>query len=267
MKLASRFIETFNLDLPMITSIRNNRLLPILAITSLAPLSFQNVEAATTFSSSATVTYTINSISNLTNPGDLSGLNINGSFELANTSGNPYQFVSGDGSITPTLGGAGITSLTPVNGNVYSRTFQLDGATSNGTVSTNYLTWFNLGFNNASTTDNFSIDLSLSYDLHTVTDGDNAVSDVTVNFFNEDGSVSGSDHIDATGSVLLNTHALNFTLAAGQSEKLYVDASISGELQAAPVPLPSAVWFFISGLMSVLWRSKRKAELKDAAMA
>ncbi len=67
----------------MNTYMTRKRLLPALALACLAPLAFQNAQAAATFSSYATVTYTVDSITNSTNPGDFSGLGITGSFELA----------------------------------------------------------------------------------------------------------------------------------------------------------------------------------------
>lgn len=248
----------------MNTYITKKHLLPTLALAGLAILAPLNTQASSTFSSYATVTYTIDSLTNLTNAGDFSGLSIIGSLELA--PGQDISTITGDGSVSPS-GGLGTTSLVPVIGNSYSRTFQLDGTANNGgIVDANYLAWFGLAFENASTTDDYDIGLTLSYELSANASGDNAFTDVIFSYSNEDGSFSGADWNgaatpDSSTAYLQNSNVLNFTLAAGGYETVYVDAGITGKLEASPVPVPSALWLFASGLLGIpgIKKSKKAA--------
>lgn len=218
-------------------------------------------QASAATSSYVNVTYTINSITNLSNAGDLSGLDILGSFDLASVANNPYQAITGTGSITPTLSGAGNAAVT----GSYSRTMQLDTTAADWSqISANYLAWFSLAFTNTSATDRYSINMTLSYDLFASATGNSAFSDATVNYYNGDSSISNfnaPDYVQASVGTILpngisNSHVFDFTLAAGNIETVYVDASISAA--AAPVPLPAAVWSFLAGLMGILGLKKRK---------
>ena len=233
-------------------------LLAGVALACFAPLASQNVQAAATFSSYATVTYTIDSITNAANPGNFSGLGITGSFALV-----PDQYIStitGEGSVTSHLVDAGSTTLTPGVDSSYSRTFRLDGVASNGgLVEANFLAGFALAFRNTST-ESYDIGLTLSYEISSNAGGDNAFTDVTLIYYNEDESFSNfaspayiQASTEAFGTAFLqNSHAFNFTLAPDGSETLSVDAGITGTLQAAPVPVPSAIWLFGSALLATL---------------
>ena len=256
----------------MNTTTIKKRLLPTLAWVCLAPLASQNAQAATTFSSFANVTYTIDSITNATNPGDFSGLNIGGFFDLA--PGGGFQFITGDGSVTPSLAGSGAVPITPAIGSSYSRTFQLDGTASNGgEVTANYLAWINLAFDNVSTTDSYQVGVTLSYNLSATATGDNDFNDVTLNYSadqtNAAGDItsnttfSGTDYIFAAApdlgtAALPNSHALTFNLAPNEFEALYTGSGITGALQASPVPVPSAIWLFASALLATAGLRKAK---------
>ncbi len=251
------------MDIQMNSFNLKKRLLPTLALACLAPFASQNALAAATFNSYATVTYTITGLTNSTTPGDFSGLNsgsIEGTFDLA--PGQAFSNISGDGAVTPTLAGAGSTFLTPAIGSSYSRTFQLDGEANNGgLVSANYLSWFGLAFQNASTSDSYNVDLTMAYTLSAQATGDNAFSDVTLNYYNADESYSNFDapgYIQAsTGTLgtayLQNSQAFSFFLAPDGFESLYVDAGITATLEAAPasIPVPPAFWLFSSALLAI----------------
>jgi hypothetical protein len=248
----------------MNTYMTKKRLLPTLVLAFLAPLASQNAKAAATFSSYASVTYTIDSITNRTNAGVPPELNIAGSFELA--PGQAFEFITGDGSITPSLLGSGAPSLIP--GSSYSRKFQLDGTTNNGgEVATNYLAWIGLELENYSTTDSYDVDLTLSYELSANASSDNAFTDVMLNYsadhVNANGDIAaddtftGTDYISAVNpdlgaAYLQNSHAFKFTLAPNESEALYAGTGVTGTLQASPVPVPSAIWLFASALLAAI---------------
>lgn len=238
--------------------------LPGLALACLAPLVSQNAQAAATFSNYATVTYTIDTITSSSNPGNFSGLGITGWFDLV--PGQDFSTISGEGSVTPHLVGVGSTTLSPAVDSSYSRTFQLDGVANNGgLVEANYLAGLGLTFKNDSTV-SYDIGLTLSYEISSNAGGDNAFTDVTLNYYNEDGSFSNfasPDYIQASTAVfgtafLQNSRAFSLTLAPDGSETLYVDAGITGTLQASPVPLPSAIWLFGSALLAIPGIKKSK---------
>lgn len=254
-------MNTFNIKI---------RLLPTLALACLSPLAFQNAQATETFSSYASMTYTIDSITNLTNTGDISELNLTGSFELA--PGQEFEIITGDGSVTPSLLGYGDPSLIP--GSSYSRKFQLDGTANNGgEVVTNYFTWFNLAFKNVSTTDSYAVGLTLYYELSAIGSSSSVSTDVTLNYFAEHINASGDSTFDQIfigtdiasvnpdfgPTYLQNSSALSFTLAPKEFEAFYAGTGISGSLQASPVPSPSAIWLFASALLAMpnLRKAKR----------
>jgi hypothetical protein len=238
--------------------------LTALGFTAVMPFMTPAAQASAAISSYVTVNYTINSITNITNPGVLSGLDIVGSFDLAALENNPYQSITGTGSVTPILSGSGTNSVV----GSYSRTFQLDASAAVGSsVSANYLAWFSLVFNNVST-DEYDVSLTLDYELSTNASGENAFTDATLNFFNESGSFS---NLDAPGYVQAvagafgdagtsNSQVFNFSLAAGASETVYADATISATLAPVTVPVPPAFWSFTVGLFSLVgFRKSTKA--------
>ena len=261
--------NVINMDLQMNTFNLKKHLLFTLTLACLAPLASQNAQAAAMFNSYASVTYTIDSITNLTNEGSFSGLGITGSFELALD--QSFQNITGDGSVTPSFLGSGSSPL--ILGSSYTRQFQLDGVANNGgDVAASYLAQFGLDFENASI-DTYAVGLTLSYEISAIATGDNAFTDVTLNYFAEHINASGdfaldkifigTDYISATTSdlgtaYLQKSPMISFILAPNEFESLYVGASISGNLQASPVPVPSALWLFASALLVIPSISKSK---------
>lgn len=217
--------------------------------------------AASTFSGYGTVTYTVNSIANLSNPGDLSGLEILGYFEQA---GAPdfYVETTGDGAVTaanPTVGPISVGV-----GSSFSRTFASSGSVSDGTVSSSHLGWFSLDFNNLGS-DSYSVELVLDYHLNASAEGQYADTDVFLDYFNSNESFSGADFVNASTFGLNNatksssTGPFIFTLGPNASDGLYANVRINGNLEASPVPLPAAVWSFLAGLLTFSSMRKRKA--------
>jgi hypothetical protein len=255
----------------MKTSIFKKRMASAMFLACISPVCLQSAQAAASFSSYATVSYTIQNIVNLTNAGDFSNLNVSGSLEVP--SDQIWQSITGTGSVTPSASGLDNTILTPQVGSVFTKTFQLDGSASDGgTVDTRYLSLFSLAFNNISTSDNFAIDLNLSYQLHTLANvdntGDSAATDVAVSYYNQDYSLFGNDYLAATDllknqDVSVALPSYGFTLAAGTQASIGVDTTITAKLQAssATVPVPSAVWLFGTGLAGWFFRSKSKSQM------
>jgi hypothetical protein len=104
------------------------------------------------------------------------------------------------------------------------------------------------------------VGLSLSYTLSANAAGssalDNAFTDVTLNYTNENFDIFAPDMVSAA-SETINSESksvnlpFNFTLLPAGTEGLYVDVGITGNLQASPVPVPSALWLFLSALLAM----------------
>lgn len=244
----------------MKTLIKNHRLLPVSIVVGLSLLSMQTTQASSSFASDAKLTYSINSITNLNNPNSLTGLDIQGGFEQA---GAPYSFAitEGDGSVT-----ANNSSVIPIGVSAsLIQKFTASGNVNNGSVTSSHLGSSSLIFNNTGS-DSYSIGVTLDYQLNASASGENADSDVFLDYFNSDNSFTGSDHINAsafdqTNATQSGTSGLfSFMLGPNAVGGLYTNVTIKGNLQASPVPLPGAVWLFGSVMagMGVIGRRKHK---------
>lgn len=236
---------------------KNYKALATLVVMGLS--SAQTTLAASAFSSDATLTYTITNITNLSNPGDLSGLQILGYFEQAGAP-DSYVATTGDGAVTADNPAVGPISV----GTSFSRTFTISGSASDGTVDSSHVGWFSLDFNNLGS-DSYSVELVVDYQLNASAGGQYADTDVFLDYFNSDGSFSGADFVNASvfglnnATISSSTGPFVFTLGPNASEGLYTDVRINGNLQASPVPLPAAVWSFLAGLLTFSSMRKRKA--------
>jgi len=215
--------------------------------------------ADTTFSGLATLTFSLNSITNLNpaHPNDLSGLEVFGSFQQATDPSYFYVVTSGDGSVVAVNPSV---SVPVAVGSDFSHSFQVSGSAHDGTVDSYHTGWFSLDFNNTGG-DSYLIDVSLSYQLDSVADGLFANSSVSLAYGYTGNAFDGTDSVGAGTFDGLPLDAqsksastgLIFTLAAGESpQTFFADAVITGNLQAAPVPVPAAVWCFGSGLLGIM---------------
>lgn len=225
-------------------------------------LGIGNCQASSSFNSQSTLGFTIDNIVNGTHPGDLSGLEIIGSFEQAGLP-TSYRSTTGDGGIVadnpsffsqPVLLGSPLISTFAVNGNV-----------TDGTVDSSTTGWYTLMFNNSSSTDTYSANLTLAYNLLANASGQFADSDVIVDVYSDSNPLLGNIFINANALAHQNDWANSafpqfaFDISPGASLALYVDVTIHGALQASPVPLPAAVWSFLAGLLCILKFKKRKS--------
>lgn len=240
------------------------RLAPALAMVCFAPFTMQNAHAAATFNSYATVTYTINSITNLSNPNNPLELNILGTFGLDPDQSQHYEIATNDGSATLSLVDQGPTALSPPAPISYSRTFGLNGSTNTGgDITASYRALFDLDFLNNSAADNYNIDFTLAYSLSAAAAGDAAITDANIEYgtfgdatFNG-AAFSGADSVstnwqELSPAQLSYSQNFNFDLAATGYARLSVSARIFGYAdQPAAVPVPSAIWLFASGLLAI----------------
>ncbi len=212
------------------------------------------VQATSVFNSTVTLTYTIDEIINKTNPGTSDGLTVTGNFMLDQSSSEIFIPVGSDGTATKLteLPDYSVDTVT----DSFSHTMHVSGNASNGSLDAAYLGLYELSFENQSA-DEFEIKLTLDYSLRAEVSGDYAESDIIFDYYNEAGGFeSDIDGILAYASApydllqtLPGTASHSFTLAAGEFEAIYADASISGSLEASPVPVPGALILFLSAVM------------------
>jgi hypothetical protein len=240
-----------------------HKFIPILLALSPSLLWTTSAQASSSFNSGATLSYSINNITNLDNAGSLSGLAITGSFELAGVPDYALT-LSGDGTVVGNNPNTGPLAISPaLLGNVFSHLFTIGGNVGNGTANTSQLGLFGLNFENTGT-DNYSISLTLNYQLTSSVTGQLADSSVALDYFNETSSFAGSDRIDASvfsvgnPELIGSSGVFNFTLAPGATEALYADVNITGNLEASPVPLPASVWLLFAGLSSIVSFGRRR---------
>ena len=240
-----------------------NKLLTITALSSLSAM--QTAQATSTFHSQSTVTITIDSITNTSNAGDLSGLDIYGLFEFDAAN----KTVAGSGDATYNHNGGEIFSFdtTIAANNNFSQSFSASGHSVNGSVASDFQSLGGLEFINNSN-DNFSIAYSIDYSIEARVDGitptDTAHNTVALEYGNILTDInfiewlSDDDYSEVTATTealfsdldKLNSSAF-FTLELGALEYnlFYADVSIDGYTEAvSAVPVPAAAWLLLSGL-------------------
>ena len=224
-------------------------------------------QASATFTSSALLTYTINSITN-TNPAhptDLSALEISGIFDQGADSTNFYSNTTGDGAVV-----ANNPSVLTTVTNSFSHEFTVGGSATNGTVDALYTGLYSLMFKNTGN-DSYLVDVSLGYQLNSATNNLYATNSVAVDYYTLTSNLSGFDNgvssstID--GGALSDSQTLNalfspivFTVASLDMELISAKVAITSTIEATAVPLPAATWLFLSGFMGLLGFNKRKAK-------
>ncbi len=227
--------------------IKNSKIL--LALISLCAFDCSNAEASSSFNSQAALSFSVATLS--------PDLQINSWFD---------QGAFEDGMIAGDGAGAVVvnfpSSLPSVtNGNYAFETFVVGGTVTNGHVlNSSHSGWYNLEFTNTRSTA-ISVSLSLNYDLSAFVAGQYADSDVRLDYY------LGNDFpefkrayasvFDLSTNAVSGTKSITFDLAPGTST-FHADVTVASSLQAAPVPLPTAVWSFLAGLLGILGLKKRK---------
>ncbi|MGR8930713.1 MAG: VPLPA-CTERM sorting domain-containing protein [Gammaproteobacteria bacterium] len=216
------------------------------------------------FNGYATVNFSITDIAGST--ADYSGLEMTGSFMRSGADFPAvYTIATGDGSVVdnnPEI----LPTPSAVNiGDSFDHTFSLAGSVSDGKIDYDQVAWYDLGFVNNGA-DPFDITLDFSYDLSTQVQGHDGTTGINITYWDWDTpDVSFSDAISATSvSGLSSDHRSNavqysFTLDPGAYKGFGIDLGHSGYLEASPVPLPAAVWPFLTGLAGVGLRKRKRS--------
>lgn len=236
--------------------------LPIILFAGVPLLGIGSAQASSELTSFATVTFTIDSINNLTTPGLISpsDFGIFADFEQDNAS---YVNLSGDAAINDN-NPAQFGSVPLITGTQFSHTFSITGSVNNGTFESYHLGLYGLSLLNSGLSDTYAVDLSFSYLLSASATGQNADTDVNIDYFSdEDPAFVGSDYVNHANifgfpvTTATNAKGFSMTLAPGEAGYYLADVVIKGNLMAAPVPLPAAAWSFLAGLLGILGLKRR----------
>ncbi|WP_157197791.1 MULTISPECIES: hypothetical protein [Methylomonas] len=233
-----------------------------------------SAHASASYDSIVTLSYSIG-ILDSTNPtaGDRTGLSILGTYQQASDDQNFYAVVGGDGqyqSYSPNPAAATVsgkfTGLYSVGGNVNS-----------GSVDSLLTGLFGLELNNNGPY-SYNVAVDFQYALQAAAHGEFASTNILFDYWDEGGSNSGFDYVSAEAfsgdpddqQSAADTATFHFGLAAGATRQLYAQAGISSHLESAdasPVPLPGAVWPFLSGASASLGLAGRRQRAEGARKA
>ena len=221
--------------------------------------SASNAAANVSFDTSSALNFSITSIS-----GGNGELSVSSTF-LRSGDGFPLTWTNatGDASVTDNNPEISLVNEPLAVGSVFSHTLSMHGSATNGNIDFNQVGWYDLGFNNGGT-ESVDIVLSISYQLFGHVIGNGGSVSVSVNYADDLGNSLGTDLVEASSFGAVNpassaySSPFSFTLAGGESKAFYIDVNHVGYLEAAPVPLPAAVWSFLAGLLSILGFKKRK---------
>lgn len=165
---------------------------------------------------------------------------------------------SGDGALTLIMPAA-LPSLT---GNRYGfDVFKVSGHVNHGAVLNSvYAGWYNLELLNSGTT-SISVELVLDYQLSAATFGQWADSEAKLEYYLDEDlpefvRVSASTFSIGSDAVV-GSKQLSLLLKPGRNV-FHADLTIASSMEAAPVPLPAAIWSFLAGIIGLLGMTKRK---------
>jgi hypothetical protein len=229
-----------------------------------------NAVASVAFDSYATINFSVASIS--ADGGAYSGgLSTSGSFLR---SGDYFPDIW-----TDTTGDANVTDNNPeipaisgpvVVGTNFSHSFALDGSASNGMIDFDQVGWYDLGFKiNDNVLQVFDITLNFSYDIHSQVTGQEGVTGVSIEYFDDVFETYGYDLVEASSvqpelaiAQSINGGQMTFTLDPFNNSRIfYVNVNHTGHLEASPVPLPPSAWLFLSGVFGVFGLKKRNVSV------
>ncbi|MCK9604894.1 MAG: VPLPA-CTERM sorting domain-containing protein [Methylomonas sp.] len=134
-----------------------------------------------------------------------------------------------------------------------------------GTAVSDYFSNLLISFENISldVNDIFDINIDFSYSLTTQASGENADVDATFAYSNENFDLDNFDISHASiydgFAQAFGVDSFGFVLSAGQTENLYFDSTVTGQLEATVVPVPAAIWLFGSGMAGLLGMQRKRS--------
>jgi hypothetical protein len=118
--------------------------------------------------------------------------------------------------------------------------------------------------NNSSDFDDiYDISIEFNYTLTSQTTGKFADADVIFSYSNENFDLDELVVAHASSETnsfnrIVNSDSFSFVLAAGEVENIYFQSAVTGQLEATVVPIPTAIWLFVSGMVGLMgFRSKQ----------
>lgn len=219
-------------------------------------LFFGSTAAASTFQASVSSQFELLSIENLTTPGELAELFVTAETSLfdrqIDTQGGASASVTGDFAAVPP------TPLTAGDG--FMQVSGVFGATNgpNQSAFAFHQTNGAVSFVNASLTDTFAIEFSISYDLDTAVStkqtGDDAFASALINVFLASAFETGglvvnqavASFPDFSDPGLALTDVFSLTLLPGESD--FVDIEIDTQGNITTVPLPATAWLLLTAV-------------------
>lgn len=225
--------------------------------------------ASTSFDTKATLGFSVQSISNLTapgnpNPGDVS-IDVGFEYQDENRQAPHASWLLKTGDASLVISGANevIQGAFDSTAASFAHSFSVVGNVSSGNMETYQLGWYHWTLTNNSATDSYALNLNFNCLLEALTVGDFANAIVSLDYFSDDdASFSGFAEIESSNLVtpsLQTEQALSWllTLAPGESRHYLVDVAIRAGA-VAEVPLPAAIWSFLAGIIGLLGMTKRK---------
>lgn len=243
-----------------------------MTIIGMATLYAGEAAASASFVSNATVNFSVANITSAS--GDLSGLEMTGSF-MRSGDGFPFVYTAIAGEARVIDDNPEITETTSALhvGDAFSHSFALDGLVLDGAIDFNQVAWYDLGFVNHGS-ESLDVTLDFSYELSTEIAGQGGTTGVRIEYWDwadpETVTLAGIDATteipDAFEGYASNIAQITFTLDQNSPSKAFgINVNHTGFLEAAPVPLPAAVWPFLTGLMGIAGLGKRKRLVAQAA--
>lgn len=225
--------------------IRLNRKVVLFTTALLLPVITPSAQASSHYSGNVDFAYTITA-SNRNVNGDMQSLSIADFLEFGN------HAESGSSAASPSyqaFSGLGV---------LHNLSLQAHDSIQLGAAVSDYFSKLLITFENISldVDDIFDINIDFSYSINAQAAGEYADADVSFAYSNENFDLDNFDFAHASNyeafAEVFGFDSFGFVLTAGQTENLYFDSAVSGQLEATVVPVPAAIWLFASGMVGLL---------------
>lgn len=150
-------------------------------------------------------------------------------------------------------------------GVLHTLSFASQDSIAIGVSISEYFSDLKIEFSNNSTDldDIYDISIEFNYTLTAQSTGTFADADVFFSYSNENFDLDELVVAHASSETnsfdqIANSKSFSFVLAAGEVENIYFQNAVMGQLEATVVPIPTAIWLFVSGMVGLVGlRSKQ----------